>query len=302
MIPVVVAAKNEERAIGACLDSLAAAGPGFVVRVVCDDCTDGTEAIARARGVEVLRSSGGKIAAQRLGSRGDAPYHIFCDADVVVSPDALPALVTALADPCVLAASVPRVPVRPIRRSWLSEAAYVYNLRRGFRTEAGWISGRLFAVRRYDVPDVRGCPGDRWLALEGGLVAEDLYLSRRARHEGGPDAIVETVRGAVYFRPPETLRGVYRYYRRLRRELERTDALVPALRGGHVSRVTDLAALARALPNERRAFARFERTFRALDVVYRTERWLRRYVLRRPGITWPRVDESKGAIESWPGA
>lgn len=302
MIPVVVVAKNEERAIGACLDALATAGPRFVVRVVCDDCTDGTEAIARARGVDVLRSSGGKIAAQRLGSSGDAPYHVFCDADVVVSPDALSALTNALEDPRVLAASVPRVPVPPTRRTWLAEAVYVYNLRRGFRTEAGWISGRLFAVRRYDVPDVRGCAGDRWLALEGGLVAEDLYLSRRARHEGGPDALVETARGAVYFRPPETLRSVYRYYRRLRRELERTDALVPALRGVHVSRATDLAALARAPLHEQRAFARFERTIRALDVVYRSERWLRRHVLRRPGVTWPRVDESKDAIESWPAA
>ncbi|MEO6953910.1 MAG: glycosyltransferase [Polyangia bacterium] len=302
MIPVVVAAKNEESAIGACLEALLRAVEharplDLAIRVVCDDCTDATEAIARAHGVEVVRSSGGKIAAQRLGSDVDAPFYVFCDADVVVSPDALVALTEAMADPRVLAASVPRVPVRPLRRTALAEAAYVYNLRRGFRVEAGWISGRLFAVRRYDVPDVRGDAGDRFLSLERGLLAEDLYLSRRARHEGGPEAIVETTAGRAYFRPPETLRGLYRYYRRLRRESERTDALVPELRSAVVHRRTDRRALERAPLHEQRAFHLFLRTIRLLEVGYRVERAVRR-VLRRPGSAWARVEESKRGIEA----
>lgn len=302
MISVVVAAKNEASAIGACLDALARAverarPTPFSVRVVCDDCTDTTEQIARTRGVEVLRSSGGKIAAQRLGCSGmDAPYHVFCDADVVVSPDALVALADAMRDPRVLAASVPRVPVRPARTTAIAHASYVYNLRRGFRIEPGWISGRLFAVRRHEIPTVRGADGDRFLALERGLVAEDLYLSRRARHEGGPDAIVETTHGRVYFRPPETVRGLYRYYRRLRREGQRTDALAPELRGGAVHRRTDHGALARAPVHEQRAFALFQHTIRLLEVVYRVERAVRR-TIGRPGAAWPRVEESKRGIE-----
>lgn len=65
VIPLVVAAKNEERAIGPCLDSLREAavlaerrlGVRFELVVVLDDCRDGTEAVARARGVRTLVSS-----------------------------------------------------------------------------------------------------------------------------------------------------------------------------------------------------------------------------------------------------
>jgi glycosyltransferase involved in cell wall biosynthesis len=73
-IPVTIAAKNEEASLGACLDALLAAvehgrgrGFEFAVLVVLDDCTDRTEEVARARGVQVLHSSGGKVEAQRAG-------------------------------------------------------------------------------------------------------------------------------------------------------------------------------------------------------------------------------------------
>ncbi len=305
-VPLVIAAKNEAANIGACVRSARQAAAfaearwpvSIDVRVVCDDCEDETEALARAAGATTLRSSGGKVIAQRRGAAMKAPYYLFSDADVVLSEDALSALCGAMeVGPQVLAASVPRVPLRPVSSGLVAEAAYLYNLRRGFRTEPGWISGRMFAVRCYDVPGpAPACRDDRYLALERGVVAEDIYLSRSVLQRGGRAALVETTRGAVFFRPPETLRGLYRYYRRLRRELERTDALFPLLRALHVVRRVDTAALASAPRRERSLFRVFVATMRAFEVIYLVDRAYHRRVLRRSGAAWPVVEESKRQI------
>ena len=94
ILPLTVAAKNEEQSLGPCLDALLIAvryaakqGIAFDLRVVLDDCTDDTEAVARARGVRTLRASGGKVEAQREGLREglpagspDPPIGVFVDA------------------------------------------------------------------------------------------------------------------------------------------------------------------------------------------------------------------------------
>ena len=65
MIPLVIAAKNEARALGASLDSLLASAAHaerhaeirFDFRVILDDCTDATAAVAASRGVRTIVSS-----------------------------------------------------------------------------------------------------------------------------------------------------------------------------------------------------------------------------------------------------
>ena len=107
-LAVVVPAHNEELLLGACLDSLLGAPyqPRPEIVVVADNCTDGTAAVAHARGVTVLErqsaSERGKSyaldhALAYLRGRVSPPAAvIFVDADSVVSPETLAALAAAL--------------------------------------------------------------------------------------------------------------------------------------------------------------------------------------------------------------
>jgi glycosyltransferase involved in cell wall biosynthesis len=95
VVSVIVPAFNEERVIGACVDSLLAqAGPPLEVLVIDDGSTDGTAAVARARHVPVLRlPHGGPAAAKNAGAaaaRGEVL--VFFDADLVAEPGAVEAL------------------------------------------------------------------------------------------------------------------------------------------------------------------------------------------------------------------
>ena len=166
-IPIIVCAKNEERAIATTLAALlvarrhaeARSAYEYELRVVLDDTTDGTTAIVRGYdGVTLLESRGGKVEAQRTGARirpgaTSPPFAVFCDADVRPSEDALLALSTLLdARPEVEVATCPLAPLAPRRGTLLAAALHTYNARRGFSTARSWFNGKLFAIRAWDVP------------------------------------------------------------------------------------------------------------------------------------------------------
>ncbi len=308
VIPLVITARDEARALPACLDSLFAAmrvtERELAVRlapiVILDACRDATGAIAAARGVRTLASRGrGKVEAQRTAVGAcPAPVHVFCDADVLVAPDTLAALCAViLAEPGVVVATPPRAPLPPRSAAPLARALHVYNARRGFSSGRAWFSGKLFAIRGWDVPTAAevarraaGLPASRFHALAAPLTVDDVYLSRRVVHDHGAAALRETTRGLLHFRAPETWRGMYRYYRRMRRELARMDALFPELRGV-APRVPD--ELAAATPAERRAWRVFEVALAACRVAYRAER----LAVDRLGVPardpWPAIAETK---------
>lgn len=315
VIPLVVAAKNEERTLGPCLDSLREAaalaeqrlGVRFELVVVLDDCSDGTEAVARARGVRTLVSSGGKVEAQRRGLVVGAPYHVFSDADIVVARETLAALAGVMRDcPEVEVACPPRVPLPPVRRDTLARALHVYNARRGFSAQRTWFSGKLFAIRRWHVPTreelgprLAGWPKDRFYQVHRGMRVDDVYLSRTVVLRYGPGAIREVGQGAVYFRAPETLRGMYRYYRRMRMELERMDRLFPETREVHErygKRRTDPELLERAAPEERWLFRLFRLAMVGCRAAYAIERAWYLYAARSPCLDWEPITETKRPI------
>jgi glycosyltransferase involved in cell wall biosynthesis len=101
MTSVVIAAHNEEPVIGRCLDALLAGVlPGDLdVTVVANGCTDATAEVAAARpGVRVLTlPDAGKSAALNAADAVAVGFpRVYLDADVVLSPGAVPALVAAL--------------------------------------------------------------------------------------------------------------------------------------------------------------------------------------------------------------
>ncbi|HUB05377.1 MAG TPA: hypothetical protein VMB50_00160 [Myxococcales bacterium] len=306
--PLTIAARDEERSIGACLDSVLAAIAWAQARlpvtieplVVLDDCTDGTERAVRARGVPCVSSTGGKVEAQRRGLRpGDAA--IFTDADIVLERETLAAMLNLLlARPEVQVVSPPLVPLPPRRRGRLAHAVHVYNCNRGFSSQRTWFNGRCFALRRWAIPTpaelaprVARLPHDAFYRFDEGLRVDDVHLSRQLAASHGASAFAETAVGRVHYRAPETLRGMYRYYRRLRRELERESLLFPELEPAHRRlgrRRADL--LASASPGERLAYAEFQGWLLLCRVGYRVDRFVqRRLRLRRNA--WPAIAETK---------
>jgi glycosyltransferase involved in cell wall biosynthesis len=311
-IPLVVAAHNEEQSIEACLRSLLRAAEvaeaSLPVRllplVVADRCSDRTEEIAASLGVPVRRVAGGKVAAQRAGVR-PAPFLIFSDADVTVDPPTLRGLCRLLLErPEVQVAYPPRAPLPPRFSSLVAACLYSYTVHEGFQQRRTWFDGKLFAIRRFEVPTteaiqprIRGLVPDRFYAPYQGIVADDIYLSRKIVHEHGLDALACGGEGCVRFRSPGTLRGMYAYYRRIRRELERTDLLFPEMaetgrRFG--SRETDWEKFWAAPPRDRAFFALFQGLDAALGGVYAAERVYYRHLASTECPCWPRIPETKG--------
>jgi glycosyltransferase involved in cell wall biosynthesis len=105
-VSIIVAAHNEERWIGECLDSLGRQShPDFEVIVVDDSSTDRTGEIARGRDVTVMRvERAGAGGARNAGARiASGEILAFLDADEIFDPNFLERLVEPLADPEVRA-------------------------------------------------------------------------------------------------------------------------------------------------------------------------------------------------------
>ena len=317
VVPVAVTAKNEERAIAACLESLRRAIDfaearlplRFDLLVVLNDCTDGTEAVVRRQGdIQVLHTTGGLIEAQRAIVR-PAPFLVFSDADIFVEESALHGVAQVMLErPEVMVAYASKSPLPPRRRGLLAQALYVYNLRDGFQTRRRYFNGKFFAIRRWQVPSreelrrrIDGLPADRFYQLGDGVRADDIYLSRRILHEAGPEAIAEVHGARLWFRPPETLAGMYRYYRRMRMEIERLDLLFPELCTAHQRhgrRSYDWAKVRRAPAGERWLWRLFRLVLLGCKLWYTAERFYYRHLSRKGCPAWPAIDESKQPIES----
>jgi hypothetical protein len=308
-IPLTITARDEEAALGACLASLLAAARlaeevrpvRFDVAVVLDGCTDGSAGVAARFPVRVLTSEGGKIEAQRRGLR-PGPFNVFSDADITVTEETLAALWDQMtARPEVQIAFPPKQPLPPRRRSLLARSLYRYNAARGYSSARTWFSGKLFAIRSWSIPEraavaarAAALPPSRFHDYADGLRSDDVFLSRQCVLQHGLPALAETERGTVLFRAPETWEGMYRYYRRLRRELDRTDALFPETRPVHARygrRVQDL--LPRAPFGERRLHDVFRLALAGCRARYRCERFAVDVLGWPAGDPWPVVEESK---------
>jgi glycosyltransferase involved in cell wall biosynthesis len=312
VIPLVVAAHNEEAGIARCLRSLlraAAVAAGALpvrieITVVADRCTDRTEAIARGLGVRVIQAAGGKVEAQRAGAR-EAPFLIFSDADITVEPETLRGLCRVMLEAPAVQVAYPRKrPHEPRRRSLVAAAARTYTIEEGFQRKRTWFDGKLFAIRRFAVPTrgelrerIEACGADRFYAFHHGLVIDDVYLSRWVVHHHGVEAIRQSEEGRIWYRSLETLPGIFAYYTRIRRELERLDRLFPemvptARRYGH--REIDRDRLRAASPRTRALFSLFRSVESLCGVAYAAERFYYQRLAREDCPPWPVIAETKG--------
>jgi glycosyltransferase involved in cell wall biosynthesis len=131
MTSVVIAAHNEEAVVGRCLDALLAEPGDLDITVVANGCDDRTAAVAASRpGVRVLDlPEPGKANALNAGDAVAVGFpRVYLDADIVLAPGTLPALVSAL-DRAGLFAVVPRRVLDLTGRPLLVRAFYAVNMR-----------------------------------------------------------------------------------------------------------------------------------------------------------------------------
>jgi glycosyltransferase involved in cell wall biosynthesis len=132
-ISVVIPAYNEAAHIGRLLHALTespGAGPDIEVVVAPNGCVDNTAALARGYGVRVVEVPvASKPAALNAGDAAATGFpRIYLDADIIVSPQLVRELGTALAEPGIHAA-VPRIDIDLAGCSWPVRAFYAINAR-----------------------------------------------------------------------------------------------------------------------------------------------------------------------------
>lgn len=117
-LSVCIPARDEERLLPACLDSVEAAarlydGPVEVV-VAANRCTDRTEQVALDHGAVVVRDDARCIASTRNAAAAVATGEllVFVDADCTISPGMLAAIGDRLGDPRVVGGGVATRPDR----------------------------------------------------------------------------------------------------------------------------------------------------------------------------------------------
>jgi glycosyltransferase involved in cell wall biosynthesis len=206
MCTVIVAAHNEERVIGRCLDALlggADAGE-FEVIVAANGCTDRTADVARRDGVTVLDLPRlGKAEALNAAERVATRFpRVYIDADVRLDTDAVRALRDAVRPDGPLAAAGSRsLDVR--RRPLLVRAYYAVNRHMPAYEDAlfgrGTIALSETGRRRFDVfPDL----------LADDLFLDSLFSAAEKTEVGDATAVIAT---------PWTTRDLVRRLVRVRR-------------------------------------------------------------------------------------
>ncbi len=308
-IPLTVVAHDEERAIGACLESLLGAmahtrdALGLELRplVVLDRCTDGTQTASEALGVPTVSIRGNKVLAMQRGSR-PGPFQVFSDADILVDTDTLTGICEVMLQrPEVQVAFPDKQPLPRRRRAPMAWALHRYNARRGWSSQRTWFSGKLFATRHLEFPDpaevsarAQALPDSPFYDYRAGMRVDDVWLSRKVLLEHGLAGLAEVPEVALHFRAPESLSDMHRMYRRMRMELERLDRLYPEtaqVHRRHGSRGPDL--LASAGLSDQLAWRMFHVALAGCKIAYRAERaWVER-TRRAPVDPWPTTSTTK---------
>lgn len=303
-ITIAVTAKNEEQTIQKTLQSIQksiqyAEGTGvasYRLLVALNDTTDTTETQI-PKGIEVLQTKGGLVEAQRAVAHHQ-PFVIYSDADILVSENAVYELTrTMLDNPTLKVAYTNKIPNPPARKSLLALALHTYNLNYGFETKRRHFNGTFFAIRNWSIPPYERFSNevsDNFYNLKAGVLADDIYLSKSILAEYGESAIAEIHAASIRYQAPETLSGMYRYYRRMRLELTRIAMLFPEMQLKQpFSKSTDWDKLANASSEEKFHWLIFQIAFRICKARYQLDRIYYSNFSNSICPIWPPVTETK---------
>ena len=303
MIPIGITARNEAKNIRLLLATLresvrraeATLGLRFELHVLLNDNEDHTPTLlADEKGLTVWQTHGGLVEAQRalVQARPAAPWIIFTDADILIHPATITELAQAMQEhPEVEIAYAEKYPLPPLRQTWLAQALYYFNLREGYQTKRLYCNGQCFAIRHWHIPTVSELRWDLaadnpFLHLAAGIRGDDIYLSLGRV----PDALHCTPAG-IQYRPPETLRGMFRKYQRMRLELERLAHFFPQQKAKR--RRLDRGRLRQAPPKEKVFYSIFQAALLLCKIAYRAQQLYYGRISKTPCATWLPVTETK---------
>jgi glycosyltransferase involved in cell wall biosynthesis len=315
-IPIGITARNEAANILALLKSLRVSvarateqlGVEYEFHVLLNDNTDNTpDLLAGQPDLYLWQTLGGLVEAQRalVEASPGVPFVIFTDADILLHPDTITGLTAALqSQPEVQIAYAEKVPIPPRRRTPLARALYFYNLREGYQTRRNYCNGQCFAIRQWNIPTADELHWDitadnPFLNLAAGIRTDDIYLSRDVLRRHGPAGFA-CVPAAVKYRPPETLRGMFRKYQRMRLEIERLHYYFPDSRETHTRlgrRRLDLSHLRQAPLSEQVYYGVFQAALVLCKLAWHAQRLYYTYVSKTPCPTWLPVTETKEPLE-----
>jgi glycosyltransferase involved in cell wall biosynthesis len=192
-ISIVIPARNEERFIGSCLESIRRASANYNGRietiVVLNRCTDRTEEIARSLGARIVREDARNLSKIRNAGAGVATGRILItiDADSTMTAGTLSAVERALSSRKTIGGGVWIFPER--LSIGIVASVIVLGVALAPVMLRDWISGGLFWCYREDFKAIGG--------FDESLVSvEDIDFARRLK-----------ARGKKIGRPFRTLRG-----------------------------------------------------------------------------------------------
>lgn len=303
-ITIAVTAKNEEQTIRKTLESilksiLQAECKGLAsyrLVVILNDTTDTTEQQV-PKGIEVIHTHGGLVEAQRAVAHHQ-PFVIYSDADILVGENTVFELTRAMLESPSLQVAYPRkIPNPPARNTLLANALYTYNSNDGFETKRRHFNGKFFAIRNWSIPSAELFANEisnNFYNLKAGVRADDIYLSKSILAEYGESAIAEVHSSSIRYQPPETLSGMYRYYRRMRLELTRISMLFPMIQPKQqFRRFIDRDKLANASSKEKFHWFVFQVAFHICKARYQLDRIYYSRFSNKICPIWPPVTETK---------
>jgi hypothetical protein len=205
--------------------------------------------------------------------------------------------------PAVEVAYAEKYPVAPLRRTPLARALYLYNLREGYQTTRHYFNGQFFAIRHWSIPSPRELRWDPaldnpFLHLASGIRCDDIYLSREILRSAGPEAL-RCLPAGIEYRPPETLRGMFRKYQRMRLEIERLHCYFPQTEPVHRQwgrRQLNRSRLRAAPAPEKLYYALFQAALLLCRFAYRAQRIYYSRIAAGPCPTWAPVAETKERV------
>jgi len=312
LIPIGITARNEAANIKALLHSLRESAARasanldveYELHVLLNDNRDHTpQLLGGESDLQIWQTQGGIVEAQRalVAARPASNFLIFTDADILIHPDTIAELTSALIDnPAVGIAYAEKYPIEPKRRTLLARALYFYNLREGYQTKRNYCNGQCFAIRDWNIPTPAELTWDPaadnpFLHLSAGIRTDDIFLSRDLLRRSGPQAFLCTPAG-IQYRPPETLEGMFRKYQRMRLEIERLNRFFPASQRAHRRwgrRRLDFEIIHRAPLVEKLYYALFQAALVLCKIRYHAQRIYYTYFSRKTCPTWLPVRETK---------